>query len=228
MTIEWRASSAVQRPTHVPQAPSRREVLGNLAVVGGQVVLGEQIGEHRSLGVLTELGLLGIPVHTAHRREVAAVVPWNIIVRVPVLGHRQVSLDLRLGELLQFVQQFVCRSVRGSPCARLSSQMAVFDVCYRPRRIVRCPRDFGPVTAGTTEVTSGCTPSDSAQLDGYSSSALRTLSRRIAREAVGAHRHDNRPVRTPVCDHATEHPARTAPRVTVCAAFLPEWNGEPT
>jgi len=73
-------------------------------VIRRQVVLGEEVLQHRGLGDLRELRLLGIPVLAAERVEVLAVGPRDVVVRVPVLAHGQVAVDVLLDHRLEFVQ----------------------------------------------------------------------------------------------------------------------------
>ncbi len=85
-------------PAADPPAPRvvEAEVLGDDAVVGRQVVLGEQVGDHRGLAVSDSCDCSGVPVDAAEHREVPALVPRHVIVRVPVLGHPHVTLHLGL------------------------------------------------------------------------------------------------------------------------------------
>ena len=81
-------------PAAHPGSPGtvNREVLRGLVVVGRQVVLGEQVGDHRRFGELAELRLLRLPILAAHGREVAALIPRHIVVRMPLDGHRQMPV----------------------------------------------------------------------------------------------------------------------------------------
>ncbi|SHU08701.1 Uncharacterised protein [Mycobacteroides abscessus subsp. abscessus] len=74
-------------------------------MIRGQIVLGEQVGDHRDLGDLGELGLLRIPVLPAQGLVVLALRPRDVIVRVPVLGDTEVAVDILLDHGLQLVQQ---------------------------------------------------------------------------------------------------------------------------
>jgi hypothetical protein len=84
--------------------PVEGEVLGGLPVVGGQVVLGEQVGDHRGPGDLAELRLLRRPVVAAHRRKVPAEIPRHIVVRMPFGAHGEVTVDVLLGDRFKFVE----------------------------------------------------------------------------------------------------------------------------
>ena len=90
-----------------PEAPRavHGEVHRDLAVIGRQVVLGQQVGQHRHLGDLGELRLLGVPVLAAERVIVLAVRPRDVVVRVPVLTHGQVSVDVLLDHWLELCEQ---------------------------------------------------------------------------------------------------------------------------
>ena len=67
----------LRRPAADPRAPGAvaAEPGGDLAVVAGQVVLGEQVDEHRGLRRVVEPGLLRRPVLAAEEGEVAPLVP---------------------------------------------------------------------------------------------------------------------------------------------------------
>ena len=94
-------------PAVDPVAPGavHAEVHRDLAVIRRQVVLGQQVLHHRHLRDFGQLGLLGIPVLAAERVEVLAVRPRDVVVRVPVLAHRQVAVDVLLDDGLKLVQK---------------------------------------------------------------------------------------------------------------------------
>ena len=94
-------------PAVDPEAPRavHAEVHRDLAVIGRQVVLGQQVLQHRDLGDLGQLRLLGVPVLAAEGVVVLAVGPRDVVVRVPVLAHRQVPVDVLLDHWLELVQQ---------------------------------------------------------------------------------------------------------------------------
>ena len=94
-------------PPADPGAPGavEPELGGDLPVVRGQVVLGQQVGDHRDLGDRVQPGLLRRPVLAAEEGEVAALAPRHVVVRVPVLGDGQVPLEVLLDDGLQLVQQ---------------------------------------------------------------------------------------------------------------------------
>ena len=81
-------------------------MFGRLTVVGRQVVLGQQVGDHGRFRDLAELGLLCRPVGAAHRREVAAAIPRDVIMGMPFHRDRQVAVEVVLGDLLKLVKQF--------------------------------------------------------------------------------------------------------------------------
>ena len=80
----------LRRPAADPRAPGAvaAEPGGDLAVVAGQVVLGQQVDEHRGLRRVVEPGLLRRPVLAAEEGEVAPLVPRHVVVRMPFLGDR--------------------------------------------------------------------------------------------------------------------------------------------
>jgi hypothetical protein len=94
-------------PAVDPPAPGavHAEVHRDLAVVGRQVVLGEEVLHHRGLGDVGELRLLGAPLLAAEGVEVLAVGPRDVVVRIPVLAHGQVPVDVLLDDRFQFAQQ---------------------------------------------------------------------------------------------------------------------------
>ncbi len=81
------------------------EVLGDLPVVRRQVVLGEQVGDHRGLCDVGELGLLRVVVLAAECGEVATFVPRHVVVRVPLASHRDVTVHIVLGSGHQLLQK---------------------------------------------------------------------------------------------------------------------------
>ena len=94
-------------PAVDPLAPRavHAEVHRDLAVIRRQVVLGQQVLHHRHLSDLGQLRLSGLPVLAAQRVVVLAVRPRDVVVRVPVLAHRQVPVDVLLDDWLQLVQE---------------------------------------------------------------------------------------------------------------------------
>ncbi len=98
----------LRRPAVHPGAPGTvpPEEGGDLVVVAGQVVLGQQVDHQGGPPYVTDLGLLGGPRFAAHDAvEVAAVAPGHVLVRHPVLGHLQVPVQLLLDDLFEGVQQ---------------------------------------------------------------------------------------------------------------------------
>src|SRR6478736_4296776 len=75
-------------PAADPGAPCAvaAEPGGDLPVVRREVVLGEQVRDHRCLGSLGQPALLGRPVLAAEELEVAALAPRDVVVGVPLLG----------------------------------------------------------------------------------------------------------------------------------------------
>jgi hypothetical protein len=102
-------------PAVHPRTPGvvEGEVLCDGTVVGGQVVLGEQIGDHGDPGHLAQRGLFDVPVPSAEGAEVCARRPRHVVMRVPVLGGGEVLVEPRLGNRFEFVEQF---QVRQWPC----------------------------------------------------------------------------------------------------------------
>jgi hypothetical protein len=94
-------------PAVDPGAPRgvHGEVHRDLAVIGGQVVLGQQVLQHRHPGDLGQLGLLGIPVLAVERVVVLPLRPGNVVVRVPVFGHAEVPVKTGLDDGLELLQQ---------------------------------------------------------------------------------------------------------------------------
>ena len=95
------------RPPAHPEAPGvvEGEVLRDHAVIRRQVVLGEQVGDHRGLGRLGELRLGRVPVFAAEEGEVATGVPRHVVVGHPVNGHLHMAVHLAGGQRLQLAQQ---------------------------------------------------------------------------------------------------------------------------
>ena len=94
-------------PAVDPLAPCavHAEVHRDLAVIGRQIVLGQQVLDHCRLGDLGQLRLSGLPVLAAERVIVLAVRPRDVVVRIPVLAHRQVPVEVLLDNRLEFAQQ---------------------------------------------------------------------------------------------------------------------------
>ena len=85
-------------PLTDPLAPCavRPEAQSDFAVVGRQVVLGEEVYDHRRFGNLVQLGILWGPVLTTEEREVASAAPGNVVVRIPGLRLREVAVQILL------------------------------------------------------------------------------------------------------------------------------------
>ena len=94
-------------PAVDPEAPwpVHAEVHRDFAVIGRQIVLRQEVGQHRHLGDLGQLRLLGIPVLAAEGVIVLAVRPRNVVMGIPVLAHRQVAIDVLFDDGLEFAQQ---------------------------------------------------------------------------------------------------------------------------
>ena len=113
------------RPPAHPLAPGAvpPEPGGDLPVVAGEVVLGQQVGDHRGPRGLVEPGLLRRPVLAAEGGEVAPLVPRDVVVRVPLLGHRTCRSRLSATTGSSSVRRAVCGEVgmgtsgSGSACA---------------------------------------------------------------------------------------------------------------
>ena len=106
------------RPPADPLAPRAvaAEAGGDLAVVGGQVVLGEQVDRHRRLRDRVERRVLRAPVLAAEEREVATAAPRHVVVRVPFLGQAEVAVEVLGDDGFEVVQQalFGAGSVSGA------------------------------------------------------------------------------------------------------------------
>ncbi len=89
-------------PAAHPAAPGAvvAERAVDLAVVAGQVVLGEQVELQRGPRDRRQGGLLERPLLAVGADEVLALAPGDVLVRHPVLGGRQVPVEvLRDGRL---------------------------------------------------------------------------------------------------------------------------------
>ena len=78
----------------------------DLVVVAGQVVLGQQVDDQRGprhVGHLRVLDRPGVAVERAV--EVAAVAPRDVLVGEPLLGHREVPVEVLLDDRLELEQQ---------------------------------------------------------------------------------------------------------------------------
>ena len=115
MAMPWRFSSAVQRPTQVPQAPSRpnrvaisRWYDGRLSSVSRLVIIA-------ALAVSESRDCSGRPVLTAQEGEVAALAPRDVVVGVPLLRHPEVAVEILRNDRLQRLQQMVRSTHRAVP-----------------------------------------------------------------------------------------------------------------
>jgi len=90
-----------------PVAPGtvHAEVHRDLAVVRRQVVLGQEVLHHRGLRHLGELRLAGLPVLAAEGVPVLAFLPRDVIVRIPVLAHGHVPVDLLFDHGLELMKK---------------------------------------------------------------------------------------------------------------------------
>src|SRR5690606_8418732 len=79
---------------------------GDGAVVAGQVVLGEQVHDQRLARLVTQPRLLDRPGLAVERAVVvAALAPGHVLVREPLLGHRQVPVQLLLHDRFEVVEE---------------------------------------------------------------------------------------------------------------------------
>ena len=97
-------------PAMHPGAPRAvaAERVGDLAVVAGQVVLGQQVDLEGDLGDRGEGRLARLPRQLV---EIAALAPRHVLVRHPLLGEPQVALEPGLGKRLQLAKKLEVRKV---------------------------------------------------------------------------------------------------------------------
>ncbi|SHS65569.1 Uncharacterised protein [Mycobacteroides abscessus subsp. abscessus] len=72
-------------------------------MIGGQVVLGEQVGDHGHPRDLGQLALLRIPVLPAQGLVVLAVRPGDVVVRVPLFEYAEVAMSVLLDHGFELV-----------------------------------------------------------------------------------------------------------------------------
>ena len=77
----------------------------DLPVIAGQVVLGEEIDLQRGPGDRRKPRLLGVPGRAAKVGVVAAETPGDVLVRHPLLGGGQVSIEVLGDHWFEVVQQ---------------------------------------------------------------------------------------------------------------------------
>ena len=77
------------------------ETHSDFAVVGRQVVLGQEVDDHGGLGDLVEGRILRDPVLAAQECEVTPTAPRNVVVRIPGLRHREVAVEIGLHHRFQ-------------------------------------------------------------------------------------------------------------------------------
>jgi hypothetical protein len=96
-------------PAVHPGAPGAvaAEEGGDLVVVTGEVVLGQQVHDQRDLADVGDLGLLRLPglAVLEEAGEIAAVGERDVLVRHPVLGDLEMAVEFLLHHLFQRVQQ---------------------------------------------------------------------------------------------------------------------------
>ena len=102
-----RMAHLLGRPPAQPHPPRVVEidVFGDHPVVGGQIVLGEQQTDQCRPRGVGQCRLGGIPVVAAEGGEVEPAVPGHVVVRIPVLGHLHVPLQLGLAHRKELAQQ---------------------------------------------------------------------------------------------------------------------------
>ncbi len=84
----------------------------DLTVVGGQVVLGEQVDDHRGLRDGIERRIARLPILATEEGEVAPATPRHVIVRLPILRNAKVALDIGRYDWFELVQQSGLQGVR--------------------------------------------------------------------------------------------------------------------
>ena len=134
----------LRRPPVDPVAPGavHGEVHRDLAVVGRQVVLGEQVLHQCGAGNLGQLRLLGVPVLAAEGVVVLAVRPRDVVVGVPILEHRHVAVDEFLRHRLECVKQLEVGHLLGhTPSRYLCRTVASIYLCrtvtFKSRALIR-------------------------------------------------------------------------------------------
>jgi tight adherence protein C len=70
-----------------------------------EVVLGQQVGDHRGLGRLREPALLPGPVLTPEEREVATLAPRDVVVGMPLLGHPEMPVEVVRHHRLELLEE---------------------------------------------------------------------------------------------------------------------------
>ena len=104
-----RVPGLLGRPPVHPGAPRavQAEQRGDLAVVAGEVVLGQQVDDHRGAGDAGQRGLPRAPRPRPPKgpSKSRAPAPRHVLVRHPVAEHAQVAVELARDDLLQVGQQ---------------------------------------------------------------------------------------------------------------------------
>ena len=78
----------------------------DFAVVARQVVLGEKVDHQTGAGCLAEALLLRSPVLALeHARKSDPFAPRHVLVREPLLGNRQMPIELGLDDRLEFAKK---------------------------------------------------------------------------------------------------------------------------
>ncbi len=107
-------------PAVHPVAPGRvaPEQRGDLVVVAGQVVLGEQVDDQRRARDVRHRVVLDAPRVAVERAvEVAAVAPRDVLVGEPLLGHPEVAVEVGLHDRLELEEHLglAQRFAHGAP-----------------------------------------------------------------------------------------------------------------
>jgi len=90
------------------------EDLGDLVVVAGQVVLGQQVDDQGAASDIGQWRVVGTPLLAPHPAvEVAPLAPWDEVVGEPLLGDPEVAVELSLDDLVQLTQQVGLGQVDG-------------------------------------------------------------------------------------------------------------------
>ena len=99
-------------PRAVPSEPGRQ-----LVVIARQVVLGEQIHLERRSHRLGKGRLIRRPRESGLAGEVAAATPRHPFVRQPLLGHRQMAIEIRGDRGLELAEQLHVGQMSHAPSA---------------------------------------------------------------------------------------------------------------
>ena len=109
-------TALLSRPAPDPRAPCTiaPHVGGDLVVVAREVVFGEEVDDEARARRLAEPTLLGGPLLASEWAiEILGLVPRNVLVREPLLGRRQVSVELPLHDRLEVDEESLGGQVIG-------------------------------------------------------------------------------------------------------------------